>query len=62
VARAHDAPLDVLVVRKLSPPGHEELAIGALASGGYGFVNADLVQLFGFAPEDMDALAARRGR
>ena len=59
VARALNAPLDVLVVRKLSPPGHEELAIGALASGGYRFVNEDLVQLFGFAPEDMDALAAR---
>jgi len=59
VARALHAPLDVLVVRKLAPPGHEELAIGALASGGYRFVNEELVQLFGFAPEDMDALAAR---
>ncbi len=59
VARALDAPLDVLVVRKLSPPGHEELAVGALASGGYRFVNEELVQLFGFAPADIDALAAR---
>lgn len=34
VARALDAPLDVMVVRKIGMPGHEELAIGAIASGG----------------------------
>src|SRR5919197_813544 len=34
VARAIEAPLDVLLVRKLGVPGHEELAFGALASGG----------------------------
>ena len=34
VARALDAPLDVCVVRKLGAPGHEELAMGAIASGG----------------------------
>lgn len=34
VARALDAPLDVFVVRKLGVPGHEELAMGAIASGG----------------------------
>jgi adenine/guanine phosphoribosyltransferase-like PRPP-binding protein len=59
VARALHAPLDVLVVRKVSPPGHEELALGALASGGYRFVNEEMVQLFGFAPEQIDELATR---
>jgi predicted phosphoribosyltransferase len=59
VARALHAPLDVLVVRKVSPPGHEELALGALASGGYRFVNEEMVQLFGFAPEQIDDLATR---
>src|SRR5215207_3691937 len=34
LARALDAPLDVFVVRKLGVPGHEELAMGAIASGG----------------------------
>jgi predicted phosphoribosyltransferase len=59
VARALDAPLDVMVVRKVAPPGHEELALGALASGGYRFVNPEMVQLFGFAPDVIEALAAR---
>ena len=49
----------MLVVRKVSPPGHEELALGALASGGYRFVNEEMVQLFGFAPEQIDELATR---
>ena len=34
VARALNAPLDVFVVRKLGVPGHEEFAMGAIASGG----------------------------
>jgi len=59
VARALDAPLDVLVVRKVSPPGHAELALGAVASGGYRFVNEEVVQMFGFAPQQIDELASR---
>ncbi len=43
VARALDAPLDVLVVRKLGVPGHEELAMGAVASGGGLVLNDDVV-------------------
>lgn len=38
------APLDVLVVRKLGMPGHEELALGAVASGGAEVINHDLVR------------------
>ncbi len=44
VARALRAPLDVLVVRKLGVPGHEELAMGAIASGGDCVLNDDVVQ------------------
>jgi predicted phosphoribosyltransferase len=44
IARALGAPLDVFVVRKLGVPGHEELAMGALASGGVRLLNDDVVQ------------------
>ncbi len=43
VARALAVPLDVLVVRKLGVPGHEELAFGAVASGGLRVLNDDVV-------------------
>src|SRR5947208_1092942 len=43
VARALDAPLDVFLVRKLGVPGHEELAMGAIASGGIRVMNDDVV-------------------
>jgi len=44
VARALSAPLDIFIVRKLGLPGHEELAIGAIASGGIRVLNHDIVQ------------------
>jgi putative phosphoribosyl transferase len=43
VAEALHAPLDVLLVRKLGVPGHEELAMGAIASGGVRVLNEDVV-------------------
>ena len=43
VAQALQAPLDVFVVRKLGVPGHEELAMGAIASGGVRVLNDDVV-------------------
>ncbi len=43
VAQALGLPLDVFVVRKLGLPGHEELAIGAIASGGVRVLNADIL-------------------
>jgi predicted phosphoribosyltransferase len=58
VAKSLGAPLDVFLVRKLRVPGHEELAIGALASGGYRFVNDEVVQLFGVAPDMVDDIAS----
>lgn len=47
VARVLDAPLDVFLVRKLGVPGREELAMGAIASGGGLVFNRDVVQLAG---------------
>ena len=47
VARALGAPLDVFVVRKLGVPGQEELAMGAIASGGVRVVNEALRRLYG---------------
>jgi predicted phosphoribosyltransferase len=44
VAQALKAPLDVFIVRKLGLPGREELAIGAIASGGIRILNEDIVQ------------------
>jgi predicted phosphoribosyltransferase len=46
VARVLNAPLDVFVVRKLGVPGQEELAMGAVATGGVVVVNRDIVQAF----------------
>jgi len=45
VAQALDAPLDVFLVRKLGLPGHEELAMGALASGGVVVRNSEVVDM-----------------
>lgn len=58
VARALAAPLDVFLVRKLGVPGHEELAMGAVASGGVRVLNHDVIARLGIAPEEIDAVAA----
>jgi predicted phosphoribosyltransferase len=58
VARALEAPLDVFVVRKLGVPGQEELAMGAIASGGVRVVNHEVVDALGLAPETLDRVAA----
>src|SRR6476660_9269796 len=47
-ARELHAPLDVFVVRKLGLPGREELAMGALASGGVRVLNSDVVSALGW--------------
>ncbi len=62
VARALHAPLDVFVVRKLGVPGNEELAMGAIASGGIRTLNADLVAALRIPPYAIDAVAAREQR
>jgi predicted phosphoribosyltransferase len=54
VADALDAPLEVFPVRKLGVPGHEELAMGAIASGGTKVVDARIVSAFGVTDEELD--------
>lgn len=56
VACALDAPLDVFLVRKLGLPGHEELAMGAIASGGVMVLNQDLVHTLNVSAAAIDAV------
>ena len=58
VAQRLGAPLDVFVVRKLGVPGQEELAMGAIASGGVRIVNEDVVAALGLSPAALDRAAA----
>ena len=62
VAQALGAPLDVFVVRKLGVPGHEELAMGAIASGGVRVLNRDVVDLLGVSDEVIESVAERELR
>lgn len=59
VAGGLHLPLDVFVVRKLGVPGHEELAMGAVASGGVRVTNDDVVSLLGIANEEFEAICGR---
>ena len=61
VAEALHAPLDVYMVRKLGMPGQEELAFGAIASGGVRVLNPEVIQAAGLQQAEMDAVAAREG-
>src|SRR2546423_13916750 len=58
VAKGLGAPLDVFVVRKLGLPGQEELAMGAIASGGVRVLNADLIDSLGISGATINAVAA----
>jgi putative phosphoribosyl transferase len=58
VARALDAPLDVFLVRKLGVPGREELAMGAIATGGVRVLNEDVVRALGIPEQLIDTVAA----
>ncbi|HEX6270649.1 MAG TPA: phosphoribosyltransferase [Anaerolineales bacterium] len=59
VALALGAPLDIFIVRKLGLPGHEELAIGAIASGGVRVLNDDIVRALSIPERVIDAVAER---
>src|ERR1700735_2725172 len=59
VARALRAPLDVFVVRKLGVPGHRELAMGAIASGGLRVLNLDVLKTFEISPAAVESVAER---
>jgi putative phosphoribosyl transferase len=57
VAQALHAPLDVFLVRKLGVPGHKELAMGAIASGGVQVLNEDVVRLLRIPEDAIEAVA-----
>ncbi|MDQ3944911.1 MAG: erythromycin esterase, partial [Actinomycetota bacterium] len=61
VATALGAPLDVFLVRKLGVPGHEELAMGAIASGGVRVVNRPVVDHLGITAAEVEAVARYEG-
>jgi putative phosphoribosyl transferase len=62
VAKALDAPLDVFVVRKLGVPGYEELAFGAIASGGIRVLNRNTVEDLDIPHEVIEAVERRELR
>jgi erythromycin esterase-like protein/predicted phosphoribosyltransferase len=59
VARELEAPLDAYIVRKLGVPGHEELAMGAIATGGVRILNPDIIHEAGVSQDAIDAVVAR---
>ncbi|TCS39636.1 putative phosphoribosyltransferase [Paucimonas lemoignei] len=54
IAQALDVPLDILLVRKLGVPGHEEYAMGAIASGGWKVLHQDVVDTLGISKAAID--------
>jgi predicted phosphoribosyltransferase len=62
LARAFGAPLDVFLVRKLGVPGYEELAMGAVATGGVRVLNDEIVRGLGISEHEIDAVVARELR
>jgi len=54
VARRLRVPLDIVVVRKLGVPAHEELAMGAVATGGVCYLNRELIAQLGISTADVD--------
>ena len=59
VALALDVPLDIFIVRKLGLPGQEELAIGAIASGGIRVLNEDMIRMLHIPDEVIEHVAQR---
>ena len=59
VAKALGAPLDLMIVRKLGVPGHEELAMGAIASGGFRVLNQDVLHYQQIESELIEYVAAQ---
>ncbi|WP_424532881.1 erythromycin esterase family protein [Sphaerisporangium viridialbum] len=62
IAMALDTPLDVFLVRKLGVPGREELAMGAIASGGVVVLNDDVIRGLDIPPETLQQVAQREGQ
>ena len=59
IAQAFHLPLDVMLVRKLGVPGHEELAMGAIASGDVRVMNDEIVHSLGISQTAIDEVVAR---
>jgi putative phosphoribosyl transferase len=59
IAKALGVPLGLLLVRKLGVPGHEELALGAVASGGVRLLNNDIVESLGITRQVIESVTAR---
>jgi putative phosphoribosyl transferase len=57
VARELNAPLDVFVVRKLGVPGHQELAMGAIATGGIRILNSGVISELGISEQTIDMVS-----
>lgn len=62
VSRALCCAMDVLIVRKLGLPGHEELAMGAIACGGGRVLNSSVIDQYRITSEQIDQVAARESR
>jgi len=62
VAQELHVPLDVFLVRKLGVPGHEELAMGAIATGGVRILDRHLIQMLGVGPDEIERVTARELR
>src|SRR6266478_5463844 len=62
VAQALRADLDIFLVRKLGAPGHEELAMGAIASGGVRVLNDDLIRQLGISTDFIERVTRREQR
>src|SRR5262245_23712975 len=59
IGKALDLPIDVFVVRKLGVPNQEELAMGAIASGGLRHINDEIVAQLEISPDVIDAVSNR---
>lgn len=62
VAKVLGAPLDVFLVRKLGTPGHKELAMGALASGGTRVLNPEVIRSYHVSERAIAAAVEREAR
>ena len=62
IARALGVPLDVFVVRKLGLPFHEELAMGAIASGGARLLNDEVIDMYAISDDEIDRVVESETR
>ncbi|BAY26873.1 phosphoribosyltransferase [Calothrix sp. NIES-2100] len=58
VAKALDAPLDICLVRKIGVPGHQELAMGAITSGGIRVLNSDVISSLAISKQTINQVTA----